>query len=255
MFGQELSAICFALMCLVFALPAPVQAQVMFEIESRDHRVSPPRSETTFVVSDGRQLATGLTSGASAVENGMIYRGSRRELVVLNHRDRTYMLLDVPTMQRLTSQLNQLTTGQTFGQSSPKTPAQVRRSEDFAQCFGFPATRYEVWRDGRLVREMYVTDWQNIDGGREVAAVFTDMGGFLEQMMAALPASGGSSPADDSIFSEMRQIEGFPVGVREYRADGALQQEWALRSAKRQRVDPTTFAPPADYRQQKMPGS
>ncbi len=245
---------CFCLL-LFCAITSSLQAQVIFEIESRDHRLTPPRSETTFVVSDGRQLATGLTSGNSTTESGMIYRGTRREMVVLNHREQTYLVLDVPTIERLAGQLKQLTGGPTFGQASAKSPVQVRRSNDVAQCFGFPATRYEIWCDGRLEREMYVTNWQNIDGGREVAAVFADMGGFLAQLLATFPAGGANSPVDESIFTSMRELDGFPVGVREYRADGTLEQEWALRSAKRQRVDPSTFAPPVGYRQERMPGS
>ena len=104
---------------------------------------------------------------------------------------------------------------------------------------------------------MYVTDWQNIDGGRDVADAFADMGRFAEELTAALPG-GGKSPAgplDDSIFTVMDRVGGFPVGVREYRTDGTIEREWALRSAKRQRVDPATFAPPATYRRQALLGS
>jgi hypothetical protein len=104
---------------------------------------------------------------------------------------------------------------------------------------------------------MWVTDWRNVDGGREVAAVFADMGRLLDQMLAALPKSstGSHKMADESVFTVMNRIEGFPVGVRDYRADGSIEQEWALRSARRQRVDPATFAPPSTYRRQQIPGS
>jgi hypothetical protein len=237
------------------AFSGSLQAQVLLEIESRDHRVSPPRTETTFVVSDGQQLATGLTDGKSTAEHGMIYRSSSRQLLVLNHRDRSYLVLDLPTMQRLSAQMSQLTGGRTFAPSGTLPPAQVRKSTDIGDCFGYPATRYEVSRDGRLEREMYVTDWKYIDGGREVAAVFADMGGFLSQMMASLPTGGANGGPDESIFSSMREMDGFPVGVREYRADGTIEQEWALRSARRQKPDPATFSPPTGYQQQRMPGS
>jgi hypothetical protein len=210
----------------------------------------------------------------------MIYRGTQREMIVLNHRDRTYMVLDRAAIQALAGQLNQAmgqmqetlrnvppeqraAMEQMMGNRMPsrqapeRSPAQVRRTGDFAKCFGYPATRYEVWRDGRKVREMYVTDWQNIDGGRDVAAAFVDMGRFAQELAAVLPG-GNTGPAnsfDDSIFTVMDQIDGFPVGVREYRADGTIEQEWALRSAKRQRIDPATFEPPAGYRRQQMVGS
>lgn len=240
---------------IAIATTCPLQAQVLLEIESRDHRVSPPRTETSFVVSDGQQLATGLTDGKSTSEHGMVYRRSSRQLLVLNHRDRSYLVLDVPTMQRLSAQMNQLTGGRTFAPSGTLSPAQVRKTSDVGECFGYPSTRYEVSRDGRLVREMYVTDWKYIDGGREVAAVFADMGGFLSQMMASLPTGGANGGPDESIFSSMREMDGFPVGVREYRPNGTIEQEWALRSARRVKPDPATFSPPSGYQQQRLPGS
>jgi hypothetical protein len=264
---------------LSVALATPLLGQVVLEIESRDHRVSPPKSETTFVVTDGRQIALGLTSGSANPEGGMIYRAGRREMVVLNHRDRSYMVLDKAAIQSLAGQMNQamgqieeslrnvppeqqafmrqMMAGQKPSQGPPRSPAQVRRTADRATVFGYPATRYEILRDGRKEREMYVTDWQNLDGGRDVAAAFVDLGGFAQELAAALPG-GNSGPAatmDDNIFTAMNEIDGFPVGVREYRSDGTIEREWALRSAKRQRVDPATFSPPAGYRRQAMVGS
>ena len=188
------------------------------------------------------------------------------------------MVLDKAAIQSLASQMNQamsqieeslrnvppdqqafmrqMMAGQMPSQGLPRSPAQVRRTADRATVFGYPATRCEIWREGRKEREMYVTDWQNLDGGREVAAAFVDMGSFAQELAAALP-SGNSGPAaamDDNIFTAMNEIDGFPVGVREYRSDGTIEQEWALRSAKRQRVDPATFSPPAGYRRQTMGG-
>lgn len=241
-------------LAIAIATTCPLQAQVLLEIESRDHRVAPPRVETTFVVSDGQQLATGLTDGKSTSEHGMVYRRSSQQLLVLNHRDRNYLILDVPTMQRLSAQMNQLTGGRTFAANGTLSPAQVRKTADVGECFGYPSARYEVSRDGRLVREMYVTDWRYIDGGREVAAVFADMGGFLSQMMASLPTGAANGGPDESIFSSMREMDGFPVGVREYRPDGTIEQEWALRSARRVKPDPATFSPPTGYQQQRLPG-
>lgn len=266
---------------LAIALVAAPQllAQVILEIESRDHRTTPPRTETSFVVCDGQQLAIGLTSGKTSPDGGAIYRSGRRELVVLDHRNRSYMVLDAQAMQRLANQMNQamgqmesalanlppqqrafaqqmMGNPMSASQTLPRVPDQVRRTTDVARCFGYPATRYEVWRDGRKVREMYVTDWSNIDGGRDVADAFADLSRFAEELARSLPggnlAPGGA--LDDGLFTVMDRVSGFPVGVREYREDGSIEREWALRSARRQRVDPATFAPPGNYRRQALPG-
>jgi hypothetical protein len=221
----------------------------------------------------------GIMRGRTSAEGGMIYRGGRREMVVVNHRDQSFMVLDKQTMQRLTGQLTQAM-GQMQDalanvpehqrammenmmkdrlpaqQAPPRSPDQVRKTNDRNTVFGYPAVRYEVWRDGRKVRELWVTDWRNIEGGQEVAALFVEMGGFLEEMTSSLPG-GGAGPSkglEDSIFTVMNQVDGFPIGVRDYRADGSLERESALRSAKEQRLGPEAFEPPAGYRRQEMFG-
>ena len=56
----------------------------------------------------------------------------------------------------------------------------------------------------------------------------------------------------DMVFEHMKELGGFPVVTREFADDGSLQQETALRSAKRQTIDPDTFEPPSGYKQQEM---
>lgn len=265
---------------LLLVVTAWADAQVILELESRDHRTSPPRTETSYVISDGQQLAMGVSRGTTNGDGGVIFRGAARELVVVNHRDQTYMVLDKQAMQSLTGQMNQamgqiedamkhLTPEQQAivnhamnGQAptrqvTQQPPIDARRTRDTATVFGYPATRYEVWRHGRKTREMWVTDWRNVGGSQEVAALFAEMGGFLEELTSSLPG-GGAGPAkalDENIFTVMRQIDGFPVGVRDYRPDGTIEREWALRSAKQQRLGSDDFEPPIGYRRQEMFGS
>ena len=141
-------------------------------------------------------------------------------------------------------------------QEPPRSPDQVRKTNDHNTVYGYSAVRYEVWRDGRKVRELWVTDWRNIEGGQEVAALFVEMGGFMEELTGSLPggAAGPAKGLEDSIFTVMSQVDGFPVGVRDYRADGTIERESALRSAKNERLGPQAFEPPAGYRRQEMFG-
>jgi len=264
---------------LVLASSSPLNAAVVLEVETRDHRTSPPQTQSSQVTSDGRTLAMGIMRGRTSTEGGMIYRGGRREMVVVNHRDQSYMVLDKQTMQQLTGQLNQamgqmqdamknvpenqrammdqMMKDRIPAQQAPKrSPDQVRRTNDRNTVYGYPAVRYEIWRDDRKIRELWVTDWRNIEGGQEVAALFAEMGGFMEEMTSSLPGGGGG-PAkglEDSIFTVMSQVDGFPVGVRDYRPDGTIERESALRSAKSERLGPDAFEPPAGYRRQEMFG-
>jgi hypothetical protein len=264
---------------LALAWSGPLSAAVVLEVESRDHRVSPPQTQSSQVISDGRQLAMGIMRGRTNSDGGMIYRGGRREMLLVNHRDQSYMVFDRETIEQLTGQLNQamgqmqetlknvppdqralmeqtMKDRMPAQQAAQRSPDVVRRTNDRNTVFGYAAVRYEVWRGGRTVRELWVTDWRNIEGGQEVAALFVEMGGFLEEMTSSIPGSG-ASPAgglQNSIFTVMNEIDGFPVGVRDYREDGTIESESALRSARLQRLDPSAFEPPAGYRRQEMLG-
>jgi hypothetical protein len=113
--------------------------------------------------------------------------------------------------------------------------------------------KYEVFRDGRKTREMWVTDWKNVEAGSESAAVFEDMASFFHEMMENLPDFGGGGPGpDDNVFEHMKELGGFPVVTREFAEDGSLEGESVLRSALRRTIDPDEFEPPAGYKRQEM---
>ena len=109
-------------------------------------------------------------------------------------------------------------------------------------------------RDGRKVRDVWVTDWNRISGGRELAATFDSMSEFFQELTSALPIQA-ETPIEDNVFATMKQLGGFPVATREYRADGSLESESALRSAEGTKHQPRRrFAAPQGYRPESMFG-
>ena len=257
---------------LALSLSSSLQAAVVLKVETRDHSSSPPRTQTTDMVAEGRFLMMTIPASADRDGGRMIFRGDRREMIILDDRERSYIVFDAATLRSLTNQLNQAMgqmdaalknvpenqralMSQTMKNQLPtrqaplRSPAQVRLLGDRANVFGYPAVRYEVIRDGRKVRELWATDWRNIDGGREVTAVFTDMAEFTQEMTDALANSfgGATSSFDDGMMAALKGVNGFPVGVREFRADGTIEREWALRSVTQQRVDPAEFELPRGY--------
>ena len=112
-------------------------------------------------------------------------------------------------------------------------------------------------RDGHKIREMWVTDWDNLEGGEETVEAFEDMADFFREMLDSIPnMGGGSGPPgmDDNVFEHMKDLGGFPVLTREFGDDGSLEGETGLRSAKRQTIDPDAFEPPSGYKRQEMFG-
>ena len=254
-----------------------LQGAVVLKIETRDHSVTPPRSYTTDMVAEGQFLKTTIPAVGDRDGGEMIFRGDRHELMIVDHRSKSYLLMDEAAIRRLTAQLNQTRSqvaealskvpeSQRAGmeqllrqrvpsvQGQQLAPAQVRLLGDRARVFGYPAVRYEVVRDGRKVRELWATDWGNIEGGRDVAAVFTELGDFTHEMTAALTNSvGGQSQSfDDGVVAALKGVDGFPVGVREYGEDGTLERESALRSTSQRRLTAEEIEPPRGYQERTM---
>lgn len=80
-------------------------AGVVYEIETKAHDASPPRTlDNTFSV-EGRQLKFNGVLG-SGPRSTMIYQGDRREMVV-DHDRKSYIVVNEQALQKVGDQLNQ----------------------------------------------------------------------------------------------------------------------------------------------------
>ncbi len=258
----------------------PLFAGVVFEIETKDHDSSPPRTESVAMLVDGRNLKSEPGTSGKRSEMTMIYRGDRREMVVVDHGKKNYFVMDQEMMKKMADQMSQamkqvqealknVPEGQRamvekmMKQRMPAMqPAQrpasvVRKTADRAELHGYPCVKYEVLREGRKIKDLWVTDWANVEGGSDVMGVFRDMATFFSEMMESFSSGAGpglSQTAGDSVFQHMNELDGFPVVTKDYGDDGSLESESALHSAKQRTVDPAEFEPPAGYKRQKMMG-
>jgi hypothetical protein len=249
-------------------------AGVVYEIEVKDHDQSPPKKESIDAMVEGRNLKMGIASGGRDGSTEMIYRGDRREMVFVDHDKRTYTVIDEKTMKELAAQISDAMAmmeqalanvpesqrpmieemmkkkmPQVQTVERPKT--ELRKTGERAEHSGYPCVRYEVLRDGRAIRELWVTDWSNVEGGADVADAFYGMSEFFKEMLDSLPKFADSGGADQA-FEHMREMNGFPVVTRELDDDGSLDNESTLKSARRQTLDPDAFEPPSGYKRQEM---
>lgn len=270
------------LLALLALMVGPAAAGVVFEIEVTDHQQSPPKSETIQAAVEGRNLKMGVASGGRGSQGEMIFRGDRREMVLLDHENNSYHVMDEDTMRQIAGQVNDAMSKmqealksvpedqramveQMMKQRmpkdavSPKRPKSVlKKTGERADKNGYPCVKYDVVREGRKVRELWVTGWKSIEGGSDVVDTFEEMADFFREMLDAIPNFGGEGGQgggmEDSAFEHMKELGGFPVVTREFDDDGALEVESALRSAKRQTIDPDAFEPPSGYKRQEMFG-
>lgn len=262
-------------------LTGPVFGGVVFEVETKDH----DRGEagTTEVQAEGKNLKMSVRSGESGQDDDMIFRGGDRpEMVVVDHSDESFMVLDGAALEQVGGQIGDAMAemkkalesvpenqralvekmmkergigGPSADQAGPTT--EVRRTDEKAEKLGYPCVRYDVFRDGQRVRELWVTPWSKIEGGEEAEESFSDMADFFKQMMDSFSDQlGGGFVDTDNVFAEMAEIDGFPVVTRDFDDDGSLDSETSLRSARRRTLDPDAFEPPAGYKRRSMfPGN
>ena len=272
-----------ALFVYTAASPEP-NPGVVFEIEVKDHEQSPPKTSEMEVVIEGRNLAIPVSSSDGQSGRGkMIFRGDRGEngeVVVVDDDEKTYYVMDDASVRAMAGQLGnvqkqmeevmknltkeqreaiekaqkQAGAGAMPGAMKPRSKPEVKRTGERGEKQGYPCVKYEVFQDGRKIREIWTTDWDNIDGGDEARDAFRGMGAFFEALWEALPPMpGGEDPfGGQNPYDEMNFENGFPVVTMGYGEDGGLEDESWLKRTRRQRIDPSAFEPPSGYKRMSM---
>lgn len=268
----------FNIAVLVAGLLAAAQATagVVYEIEVTDHSARKPTTDQVRTSVEGRSLK--MEFDAEKRESEMIFRGEPGEMIMVDHEDREYTVIDQETIAQIAAQMSQV--DQQLAEAlknvppeqrpmiermmkqrmpqmqsaPPRTKIEVVATGERDTLHGYPCVRYDVLEDGRKARELWVTDWDNVEGSEEVVELFKEMAGFFQQMLDALPRFGasGNRGFDDNMFAFMDRMNGFPVVTREFSSQGELTDESVLRSVESRSLDPAEFEPPAGYKRQSI---
>ncbi len=253
-------------------LAGPVGAGVVFEVETKDHEHSPPTSADITIQSDGKNIKFDLVAGGGSTTDGeVIFQGDRA--IFVDHGGKSYVVIDKEALGAIAGQvkgamsqvekmLENLPEEQRrliqerggfpgMPKAAKRPTTEIRKTGDRGNRNGYPCVRYEVWRHDKKVREIWTTDWDNIEGGSEVVGAFENMVDFFREMMDSIPNFGGDG-GPDTTFGDMNFENGFPVQTTGFEDDGSLESESNLRSAKRRTLDPDAFEPPSGYKRQEM---
>ena len=271
-------------MSTILAL-TPALAGVVFEVETTYHSGSPRGPESSEMSVEEPNLKMEVAPREEGGTRGeAIYRSDRREVVIVDHDDQSYVVMDEEALAQIAGQV-----GAAMGmmqealknvpeserrkieemmkqrmpsaaQAPGRPTTELRDTGERATKNGYPCRKYEVWRDGRKIRELWVTDWGNLEGGAEMENGFREMAKFMRELMKkltdGLPGGGGlGGPGDDTIFEHFEEMDGFPVVTRGFGDDGSLEDESTLRSTRRRTLDPDEFEPPAGYKRRTMLGA
>ena len=271
---------------LVILTVSPLTAGVVFQVETTYHSGS-PGAESSEMSVEKPNLKMEIQSGSSGsqIKDDVIFNGDRRQMVVVNHRDKSYMVIDGKFATKMGGQLEQaqkelekrmagldpkqremmekmlkgrmgsMAGGAAAGGTAPKrSSSEYRRTGERAARKGYPCVRYDVLRDGAKVREMWVTDWDNIKGGRDVVDSFKEMASFYGELMDSFSGSSGAPgffKASGNPVEMFTGVDGFPVVTRSFEG-GELESETVLESVTERDLDPDAFEPPKGYRLRTM---
>jgi hypothetical protein len=251
----------------------PVGAGVVFDIEVRDLEQVPPAKEWVQMAADGSMLKMDVASTAGRGGGDVIFRGDRRALLVIDHDDRSYTVMDEATVQRMGAQLSeaQIQMQEAMKNVPPEQRAMVekmmkdrmpqametvqselRATGDEAEVRGYPCVRYEVYAGGVKTREIWVTDWANIDGGEQAREAFEGMAVFFSEMMDQVAGMSQGLGGGSHAFQYLNQMDGFPVVTTEYDNYGVKTGQSLLNSVSEKALDPALFDPPPGYKQRTM---
>jgi len=258
---------------------------VVFEVETTDHEQSPPRADKNEIKVEGSNLTMTITAPDGKSGKGkMIFRGDKGEngeVVMVDDDKKAYYVMDdafvkamIKQVEEAASQMDKMFEGLSkeqldaiekvrqqgapgvgaLGDMKSGSKPEIHNTGERAIKQGYPCVKYEVFQDDKKIREIWTTDYKNIDGGDEVEQAFRRLGAFFEAFGKAMPPMpGGEDPfGGENPFDEMNFGNGFPVGVTGFGEDGDIEDESWLKRTRRQRLDPDEFEPPSGYKRMSM---
>jgi len=256
---------------------SPSFASSVLELMSTEYAQDPPVVGTVEISTLGKSSRIEITSVSSSESGGMIYNAERQEMIAIDHGAQEYYVIDKEMMNRMASQVSQAMAQmqealaamppeqralaeQMMKQQMPQPqleagpPVDINKTGESDTIAGYDCDYYDVMQDGRRIRDLCVTGWDDIEEGRDVAAAMMELAGFFESMREAFAGAGGMGAMDrqQEMFAYMRELEGYPVLSRDYDAAGELKTESRLRTAGHVDLNPELFEPPSAYRQQAL---
>lgn len=266
------------LLVAAVTLPMPASGGGVLVLEMKEYYEEPPVVSTIEISTEGNATRMEVATPGRDETGGMIYRGDSGEMIALDHADRSYYVLDEESMQRMGEQLSgamkqmqealeamppeqRAMAEKMMKQHMPQEMSEPRRPpaslyatgrEDTVN--GFDCDYYEVRRDERKVRELCVTPWAEIPGGRGVAESLLGMAGFFEHMASTISEETGIAVMGDQqeILGHLEELDGYPVLTREFDEGGGVTSESVLESAVTENLQPSLFEPPSGYREMSL---
>lgn len=268
-----LRTLALLLSSLLFA--ATSYADVVFNMDQKD-----TATETTGR-SEGKvknqNIRLDYYEDGEKLDGTMVFRGDTGNLIMINHEDKTYMVLDEATIESIGTQMNEamkqmqealkdvppdqrdmvekMMKERMPGMAGGEQEKPEVKKAGSGKVGDYSCTKYDVYKGDTKIMQHCVTPWSKITGGEEMKNAMITMGDFMDNMAEKFSSTSGFAGAgvqgERNMFKLLRKMDGFPVQTIMY-SDGEQIGESNLVSSKEETVEAAEFEPPADYKLQKI---
>lgn len=256
------------LLALCVAIPSIASAGAVMELLSRNAS-GKEVGRSQFRVQDG-QVRMDDSDGQSS----MIFANNR--FIVLDHKRKTYLVLDDAMMEEVGSQVNSAMAemqeqmknmspqerammeqlmqgggmqGMIPGMSAPPQPPRVEAGGS-GEWGDYECRKYMIYEGPEKTEDICAAALDDVAGGDEVMAAFRAMAVFIQDMMESMPEPLASMMGENPA-AYMEQIEGFPVHTVRYR-NGRVDSEESLDSVVKEDVPQDVYEVPAGYTKERF---
>lgn len=221
-------------------------------------------------------FSKGLMKMYTGDDNAMIFNSDAQNMTVITHSDKSYTVLDkafasnvkteiekameealaqVPPEQRAMVEKMMKQQMPAMGAQAPQIEMpkiDIRKTDRSDTINGYNCDYYEQFKDDQKQGEHCVASWSELDVGDNIQTSFKNMAefmkGFFQELQKISPVR-----MDDNPFTQMEEMEGFPVLSRQF-SNGKITQESILSSIEEQDIDDSEFAAPEGYKKRDMMG-
>lgn len=238
-------------------------------------------SYITVTKVDGNRMRIDTQSMEGELANTAMFLGETDEMYMIDHKKKTYMVIDKEQVEAMVSQLSEamkqmeealaqvppaqremmerMMKGKMPGANyEPPAPQVVTDLGESGSVNGVGCQWKQVTRDDKLERKVCVADPSSIAGADEMVALAHEMRDFAEGLMqlaqsaSNMPMMGGGTMA--TVGAGMTaELNGYPLIAEDYDGEGKLIRRATFGSADGVSVADEEFTPPSGYKKQSMP--
>ncbi len=264
-----------SVLLLAMSLGITSFADVIFELDQK--QINPQATHKTKGMVKGNNFKMDFYENGQKLDGAMIYRGDTKEMIMVSHQDKSYVVLDEATMKELIGvmseamaqfeeamkdatpeereMMEEMMKGRLPGMDGNENVEPVIKKAGSSKVNNYSCTLYDVYRGDQKTSQHCVAPWSSIEGGEEMKTVMLEMAGFMDQMAKSFSQSKGfmgrQIQFENNVFTQLRKLDGFPVQSIDYKA-GEVESETQLVSSKKTTINAADLEPPAGYTQQNM---